>query len=122
MRRFLRKKDHRRGPRKPPWGEINMSTSAANGRARFGDPRTMSVSRLGRQPTYSLIVPAHDEEEVILELAARLSAVMDALDGSAEAILVDDGSRDRTYELMQGVVQRDRRFRLVRLSRNFGHQ
>jgi dolichol-phosphate mannosyltransferase len=49
-------------------------------------------------------------------------SVMDALDGDAETILVDDGSRDRTYELMVEVAQADPRFRLVRLSRNFGHQ
>src|SRR5437870_3828566 len=47
---------------------------------------------------------------------------MDALDGDAEAILVDDGSQDRTYELMLVVAQTDPRFRVVRLSRNFGHQ
>ena len=47
---------------------------------------------------------------------------MDALDGDAEAILVDDGSTDRTYELMQELAAADQRFKLVRLSRNFGHQ
>ena len=51
-------------------------------------------------PTYSLVVPAYNEEAVIEELVARLGPVMDALDGDAEAILVDDGSSDRTYELM----------------------
>jgi dolichol-phosphate mannosyltransferase len=73
-------------------------------------------------PTYSLVVPAHNEEGVIEELVARLTVVMDALDGEAEAILVDDGSRDRTYELMLAAASADPRFRLVRLSRNFGHQ
>ena len=73
-------------------------------------------------PTYSLVVPAHNEEGVIEELAARLREVMDALDGDAEAILVDDGSRDNTYELMLEVARADPRFRLVKLSRNFGHQ
>jgi glycosyltransferase involved in cell wall biosynthesis len=73
-------------------------------------------------PTYSLVVPAHDEEGVIAELVARLTDVMDALDGDAEAILVDDGSRDRTYELMLLTTSEDPRFRLIRLSRNFGHQ
>jgi glycosyltransferase involved in cell wall biosynthesis len=73
-------------------------------------------------PTYSLVVPAHNEEAVIEELVARLADVMDALDGDAEAILVDDGSRDRTYELMVASTGDDPRFRLIRLSRNFGHQ
>src|SRR3954452_13237422 len=56
------------------------------------------------------------------ELTARLGEVMDLLDGDAEAILVDDGSRDRTYELMLEAAERDPRIRLVKLSRNFGHQ
>ena len=73
-------------------------------------------------PTYSLVIPAHTEEGVIEELALRLGEVMDALDGDAEVILVDDGSRDRTYELMLAVAQADTRFRVVELSRNFGRQ
>jgi dolichol-phosphate mannosyltransferase len=47
---------------------------------------------------------------------------MDALDADAEAILVDDGSRDRTYERLVEATSDDPRFRLVKLSRNFGHQ
>src|SRR5256885_8609269 len=47
---------------------------------------------------------------------------MDALDGDAEAILVDDGSHDRTYEMMLAAAREEPRLRLVRLSRNFGHQ
>jgi glycosyltransferase involved in cell wall biosynthesis len=73
-------------------------------------------------PTYSLVVPAYNEEGVIEELATRLGEVMDALDSDAEAILVDDGSRDRTYELMLDASLADSRIRVVRLSRNFGHQ
>src|SRR6187551_1258186 len=73
-------------------------------------------------PTYSLVIPAYNEEGVMPELAARLVEVMDALDGDAEAILVDDGSRDRTHELMIRAAQNDPRIRVVRLSRNFGHQ
>jgi glycosyltransferase involved in cell wall biosynthesis len=77
---------------------------------------------MGFVPTYSLVVPAYNEEGVIEELVAHLVSVMDVLDGDAEAILVDDGSRDRTYELMLEAAGKDPRFRLVRLSRNFGHQ
>jgi polyisoprenyl-phosphate glycosyltransferase len=73
-------------------------------------------------PTYSLVVPAYNEEGVIAELAAHLTEVMDALDGDAETILVDDGSRDRTYELMVEAAREEPRLRLIRLSRNFGHQ
>jgi polyisoprenyl-phosphate glycosyltransferase len=73
-------------------------------------------------PTYSLVVPAYNEEGVIKELAARLANVMDRLDGDAEAILVDDGSRDRTWDRMVEAAREEPRLRLLRLSRNFGHQ
>ena len=73
-------------------------------------------------PTYSLVIPAYNEEGVVPELVARLGDVMDGLDGDVEAILVDDGSSDRTYELMVQAAAVDPRIRAVRLSRNFGHQ
>lgn len=73
-------------------------------------------------PTYSLVVPAYNEEGVIEELVARLGEVMDSLDGDVEAILVDDGSSDRTWPLLQAAADADPRIRAVRLSRNFGHQ
>src|SRR4051812_29779633 len=73
-------------------------------------------------PTYSLVVPAFNEEGVVVELVGRLRLLMDQLDGDSEAILVDDGSTDRTYERMEEAALEDGRFRLVRLSRNFGHQ
>jgi dolichol-phosphate mannosyltransferase len=73
-------------------------------------------------PRYSLVVPAYNEEGVVNELVARLGELMDALDGDSEAIIVDDGSRDRTYELLLAAAQDDSRFKLVKLSRNFGHQ
>jgi polyisoprenyl-phosphate glycosyltransferase len=79
--------------------------------------------RLTREAlTYSLVVPAHNEEDVIEELSRRLASVMDLLEGGAETILIDDGSSDRTHELMLSVANEDHRFRVVKLSRNFGHQ
>jgi polyisoprenyl-phosphate glycosyltransferase len=71
---------------------------------------------------YSVVVPAFNEEAMIPELTQRLSALLDQLDGPAEAILVDDGSHDATFRLMREAAAGDDRLRLVRLSRNFGHQ
>jgi polyisoprenyl-phosphate glycosyltransferase len=71
---------------------------------------------------YSVVVPAFNEEATIPELTQRLSALLDQLDGPAEAILVDDGSHDATFRLMREAAAGDDRLRLVRLSRNFGHQ
>ena len=84
--------------------------------------QTEPVGILDPVPTYSLVVPAYNEENVLDELASRLTSLMDALDGDVETVLVDDGSSDRTWELMQEIAANDPRFRLVRLSRNFGHQ
>ena len=72
--------------------------------------------------TYSLVVPVFNEEQVLPLLHARLVEVIDRLDAPAEVVLVDDGSRDRSYELMLGIRMRDPRFRIIHLSRNFGHQ
>ncbi len=74
------------------------------------------------QPDYSFVVPILDEAECLPELVKRLDELMDRLDGPAEVLLVDDGSRDRSYELMLEACYRDTRFKAIRLSRNFGHQ
>jgi polyisoprenyl-phosphate glycosyltransferase len=74
------------------------------------------------RPRYSLVLPIYNEEETIPELVRRLGELMDQLDGDAEAILVDDGSSDSSYEAMVAAREADPRFKLLRLSRNFGHQ
>jgi polyisoprenyl-phosphate glycosyltransferase len=71
---------------------------------------------------YSIVVPVYNEEESFADLVKRLSEVMDLLDGPAEVVLVDDGSRDSSYQLMLEANREDPRFKVLRLSRNFGHQ
>jgi glycosyltransferase involved in cell wall biosynthesis len=73
-------------------------------------------------PDYSIVVPVYDEEEALPALYERLTWLLERLDGSAEVILVDDGSRDQSYVRMLDFHKRDPRFKLLRLSRNFGHQ
>lgn len=71
----------------------------------------------------AIVIPVFDEEAVLPELLERLTALFDTLaDYRWEAILVDDGSRDRSAALIRERVTRDPRFRLVQLSRNFGFQ
>jgi polyisoprenyl-phosphate glycosyltransferase len=74
------------------------------------------------RPEYSLVVPIYDEAETIPELVRRLTDLFGKLDGPAEVILVDDGSSDGSYELMLAAREADPRIKLLRLSRNFGHQ
>jgi polyisoprenyl-phosphate glycosyltransferase len=71
---------------------------------------------------YSFVIPAWNEEDVLTELYTRLAAVADGLDGPSELIFVDDGSTDRTFDLLLAFHERDPRCKIVRLSRNFGHQ
>lgn len=74
------------------------------------------------RPTFSLVVPVFNEEAVIPMLLCRLDALQARLDGPAEVIFVDDGSRDRGGALLAARAQADTRYRYVALSRNFGHQ
>lgn len=71
---------------------------------------------------YSLIIPIFNEEEVLPKLLARIVALMDRLDGPVEAIFVDDGSRDASVSVLSEAMAREPRFKLIQLSRNFGHQ
>jgi polyisoprenyl-phosphate glycosyltransferase len=80
-----------------------------------------SVSRIGDQPTLSIVVPVYNEEESLDELVKRLQLLLERL-GGGEVILVDDGSTDRSYELMLAAREGDDRFKVLRLSRNFGHE
>src|SRR5438094_5345755 len=71
---------------------------------------------------YSIVIPILNEAETLPELEHRLTALFAQLDGPCEAILVDDGSTDGSFDLMALINARDPRFRVIRLSRNFGHQ
>ena len=73
-------------------------------------------------PCYSLIIPVLNEEQVLPALFARLNGLLSALDGPAEVVFVDDGSTDATAAMIAGHGQRDPRYRLLKLSRNFGPQ
>jgi dolichol-phosphate mannosyltransferase len=76
----------------------------------------------GDRPRLSVVVPLRDEEEVFPALVSRLVAVLDASGGDWEVVLVDDGSTDGTYGLAVELHTRDPRFKVLRLSRGFGHQ
>jgi dolichol-phosphate mannosyltransferase len=73
-------------------------------------------------PDYSIVIPVYNEEAILPALGERLTALLDRLDGGAEVILVDDGSRDASFARMMEMSARDPRFKVVQLSRNFGHQ
>lgn len=70
----------------------------------------------------SIIVPCFNEEAVLPELFARLDSVAPTWGMDYEIICVDDGSRDRTWELLKTKNQKDPRWRSLSFARNFGHQ
>jgi polyisoprenyl-phosphate glycosyltransferase len=73
-------------------------------------------------PTVSFVIPVKDEEAVLPELHRRLDAASRQIEGDCEFILVDDGSTDRSREVMSELRGRDERVKLLLLARNFGHQ
>jgi glycosyltransferase involved in cell wall biosynthesis len=69
---------------------------------------------------YSIVVPFHNEEENVTVLYARLKQVMEQVGESFELVLVEDGSNDRTYKLLEEIAAVDSRVLVVKLRRNFG--
>lgn len=75
----------------------------------------------GGVPRLSVVVPVYNEEDNVAVLHARLLAALRDL-GSFEIVFVDDGSTDNSADLICQLQRRDPAVRLVRFSRNFGHQ
>ena len=76
----------------------------------------------GGRPTLSLVLPIYNEEEVIPELHQRLQEFLTKLALPAEVVFVNDGSRDKSMELLRGIAADEPRYRVVSFARNFGHQ
>ena len=68
----------------------------------------------------SVVTPMYDEEDSARAFYERVTAALEGL--TYELVVVDDGSRDRTNEILQEIAAGDERVRVVSLSRNFGHQ
>ena len=76
----------------------------------------------GSGPTLSIVVPAYNEADSLPVLYGRLTPILDALGDSWELVLVNDGSRDATLDVMQRLRAQDGRIAIVNLSRNFGKE
>ena len=70
----------------------------------------------------SLVIPVYNEEVLISDLFERVGQSLAAIDEKFEVILVDDGSTDGTLQQLIRCNEKDRRFKVLALSRNFGHQ
>lgn len=78
---------------------------------------------MSEHPTISVAIPVYNEELIVDELTRRTGDVLDSMPGGPhQIVIVDDGSSDRTCELLEEAAAEDPRIVVVSLSRNFGHQ
>ncbi len=73
-------------------------------------------------PTLSVVAPCFNEEGVLHELHRRIHEVLDSSGESWELVLVNDGSRDRTPEILRELHAQDSHVKVIDFARNFGHQ
>ena len=77
-------------------------------------------------PVLSLVLPIYNEEAILPELDRRLRAFLAQVGSGVgdawEVIFVNDGSQDHSLALLQAMAEREPRYRIISLSRNFGHQ
>jgi dolichol-phosphate mannosyltransferase len=84
-------------------------------------PREVSVPRKSR-PSVDIVIPVFNEAAVVEQTHTNLRLIIDPLPQSFTIYYVNDGSTDRTSELLANLAKKDRRVRVIELSRNFGHQ
>lgn len=72
------------------------------------------------EPKYSVVIPVYNEEECLPHLFDRLSETLPALGGDYEIIFVDDGSADRSAEILKGRAKADPRVRVIEFEANCG--
>lgn len=75
-----------------------------------------------RPQRLSLVIAAYNEQEVLPMLRREVTAFMDDLPGECEVVIVNDGSSDRTLEMLLAWASEDSRVKVIGLARNFGHQ
>ena len=69
-----------------------------------------------------MVLPIYNEEEVIPELHVRLQEFLAKLEVPSEVVFVNDGSRDKSMEMLRGIAKAESRYRILSFARNFGHQ
>lgn len=84
--------------------------------------RLIGSDRIMQRPVLSLIIPVFNEEEILPELDRRLKEFLGEIGETWETLFVDDGSHDRTSEMLQELAANEPRYKVISFSRNFGHQ
>ena len=71
---------------------------------------------------YSIVVPAYNEEQSLQLFYDAVTPLMDSLNEEYEMVFVNDGSKDKTLEILRGLAEKDKRVKVCSFSRNFGQQ
>lgn len=77
---------------------------------------------MSQKPRYSIVAPIYNEEGNIARLYERITKVMESTGETWELVTVNDGSRDKSFELLTELAHQDHRIKVVNFARNFGHQ
>ncbi len=106
-------------------GPCSLDT-AADLTPRFPSPspsmHPTDFDRTPGRPELSIVIPVYNEQANLPELRRQVAEVLPQVGADAEVILVNDGSRDESAQLISRICSEDSRFRGVHFSRNFGHQ
>lgn len=70
---------------------------------------------------YSVVVPVIKSERSLRELYERTDKIFERIPAEYELVLVEDGGGDRSWEVMRALREKDKRVKIIRLTRNFGH-
>ncbi len=81
---------------------------------------TESSNNSSNAPVLSVVVPVYNEEQVIPKLIAALEETLSGMSVPSEVILVNDGSRDNSAEILDSCAKENPRLRVLHFSRNFG--
>jgi glycosyltransferase involved in cell wall biosynthesis len=74
------------------------------------------------RPAYSIVAPVYNEEALVTEFCRRAIAALEPLGEPFELVLVNDGSRDSSPEIIRQLHEQDPRIKVINFSKNFGHQ
>ena len=85
-------------------------------------PRATRAAKVGEQKLISILVPMYNEEQMIDLFFDRMEEALRGLDCRFEFICVNDGSRDRTHEMLLKRAAQDARIVVINLTRNFGKE
>jgi glycosyltransferase involved in cell wall biosynthesis len=78
------------------------------------------ISENTESPEISIIIPLFNEEESLSELQEKITTVLENFKKSYEIIFIDDGSTDRSYQVLESLYQKDKRIRVYQFRKNYG--